>query len=1080
MRGPWLEAQLDYVTLWHGLALLLVALPCRRLMLRARQAGVAVGSEGAWSGLSLFALSWALRCWLCLPGLPPNPLATVPGLAALASLVTAAAVCQWPESSRARRAALPCAAMAAGGVLAWLGLSSAITVLIGGPAALWTAMAMRRRFPQARALCLTLAVYGLLLVASASLRAGWSLAAQYGSVVAALLLMAGAWSLWRRSLESEVETLGRRATLLLAGVSLAALLLGWAVTIWQGHVADIEARGALLQRAHSLARSMHPPRVQALTFTAADASASVYQRLCGQLQAYHRFLGDARGYYTVAPRGRDLVFGPESYAPTDPQASRPGEVYQRPAPGLQAAIGLRQSVVVGPYHDEYGEFLTAFSPVFEARSGNVLAMVGVDLEAPVWRTQVARARRAGLLCTWLLVASLAMGLYLLHLRAEHGGAAISWLRHAEVIATASVGCSLTLVFGLCFYEHERMSAAGTFEHLASATAEALIAQCEDMRIQLLATARLIQASRDLEVNQFERFVLPFASGASPLWGYAPVAGDKLIVGMAAPMSSARSWLGRDLLADPRQRAVVRRALETGLLCGEVEASTEGPQTYLAYQPVTESPRGRVVGVVFCRFAPQDLVNAVLIRGQTDARSVHAELRDTSAPQGERAQAWAAHARRFERAFAVNVLGRAWVVLIRPASDRVVGHPLRVAWALVLICLTATALIVRFVALLRGRQWALERLVSERTAALAERSEALRVDLHRSLEQQQVLAEVAMLPEVLGGDLLATARICTERAAITLGTARASVWTLEPDADCVECLDAYDADLGCHSSGQVLPMAHVAPLIEAASAVRVLASEPESGRSLLRGAAQEHAAGLHLSALLTTLVRVAGEDRAALLLSYRGKDHQWSSDELAFCGQLADQLSLTITNRERLDAQQVLDQSKREVEAILQSVQACVLVIDAESHTILEANSAACRLIGTPRDELVGRSCHERVCPKQLGQCPITDQGQTVDNAERVVLTADGREVPVLKTVVAIRLRDRDCLLESFVDITAQREQQEQLGQALSESERMIRLMVDREERVLELKREVNDLLARLGAEPRYTAGLVTPETEVAL
>lgn len=61
----------------------------------------------------------------------------------------------------------------------------------------------------------------------------------------------------------------------------------------------------------------------------------------------------------------------------------------------------------------------------------------------------------------------------------------------------------------------------------------------------------------------------------------------------------------------------------------------------------------------------------------------------------------------------------------------------------------------------------------------------------------------------------------------------------------------------------------------------------------------------------------------------------------------------------------------------------------------------------------------------------------------------------------------DGVVLSFSDVTAQRESQERLRESLDEIERFNRAMLGREERVLQIKREVNDLLAELGRPPRY-------------
>ncbi|UCE58973.1 MAG: response regulator, partial [Phycisphaerales bacterium] len=102
------------------------------------------------------------------------------------------------------------------------------------------------------------------------------------------------------------------------------------------------------------------------------------------------------------------------------------------------------------------------------------------------------------------------------------------------------------------------------------------------------------------------------------------------------------------------------------------------------------------------------------------------------------------------------------------------------------------------------------------------------------------------------------------------------------------------------------------------------------------------------------------------------------------------------------------------------------VRDAESHLIVEANPAALAMIGGAPKRVVGQLCHKYICPAQMGQCPITDLDQMVDNAERTLLRANGEEPAVLKTVTPILLEGRRHLLESFVDITARKEAEEQL------------------------------------------------------
>jgi PAS domain S-box-containing protein len=126
---------------------------------------------------------------------------------------------------------------------------------------------------------------------------------------------------------------------------------------------------------------------------------------------------------------------------------------------------------------------------------------------------------------------------------------------------------------------------------------------------------------------------------------------------------------------------------------------------------------------------------------------------------------------------------------------------------------------------------------------------------------------------------------------------------------------------------------------------------------------------------------------------------------------------TLVLEERERAQEALQQSEIQLKTILDNVQAGIVILDPETHVIVDVNPVTARLIGASRDEIVGAVCHKYICPAEQGRCPITDLGQNVDNSERELLTADGRRRPVIKTVSQVMLNGRTHLLESFVDIT---------------------------------------------------------------
>jgi len=151
----------------------------------------------------------------------------------------------------------------------------------------------------------------------------------------------------------------------------------------------------------------------------------------------------------------------------------------------------------------------------------------------------------------------------------------------------------------------------------------------------------------------------------------------------------------------------------------------------------------------------------------------------------------------------------------------------------------------------------------------------------------------------------------------------------------------------------------------------------------------------------------------------------TSEDGSFLGGLS--LYEDITERKR--AEEELQDSEERLQTILDSLQAGVVCINAETHTIVDANPAAIEMIGAPKDQIIGHVCHKYICPAEKGKCPITDLGQEVDNSERTLLTATGAEIPILKTATPILLSGQAHLLDIFIDITEKKKLEAQLQQA---------------------------------------------------
>ena len=144
------------------------------------------------------------------------------------------------------------------------------------------------------------------------------------------------------------------------------------------------------------------------------------------------------------------------------------------------------------------------------------------------------------------------------------------------------------------------------------------------------------------------------------------------------------------------------------------------------------------------------------------------------------------------------------------------------------------------------------------------------------------------------------------------------------------------------------------------------------------------------------------------------------------------------NLNRMVAARTLELQESEAlqRTLLGSLPVGVVIVDPETRIIDQVNPHTAVLFGGSADHLVGHRCHALLCPANDGACPVCDLEKTVDNSEREMLRADGSRLPILKTVKRIRLQGREKLLECFVDITPQKQAQQQLESALAEASEM--------------------------------------------
>lgn len=165
------------------------------------------------------------------------------------------------------------------------------------------------------------------------------------------------------------------------------------------------------------------------------------------------------------------------------------------------------------------------------------------------------------------------------------------------------------------------------------------------------------------------------------------------------------------------------------------------------------------------------------------------------------------------------------------------------------------------------------------------------------------------------------------------------------------------------------------------------------------------------------------------------ERSWTEDNISVCKILTSMIC-TYVKKKMLYSN--LKEHSNYLNAVITSLPTALVIVDAETHTIIGANPSAEKITGYMREELVGQKCYHRLCAHKKGECPVTDLGRTINNIQCALFTKFSEKVIIMKSVTSVLLNGKKHLLESFIDVT----EQEKSKQLLKESEHKFRTLFE--------------------------------------
>lgn len=151
----------------------------------------------------------------------------------------------------------------------------------------------------------------------------------------------------------------------------------------------------------SLAASFDPNQVASLSGSSFDEGTQSFDIIRGQLKRIKSSSPRNHFVYLMGKTGDDIYFIADAEEPGSEDYSAPGDIYNEASEELHQIFKDGVGFVEGPIVDKWGRWVSG-SAAIRNHKGEVIAILGFDVDADEWTANIANTRYVGLLLTFLL------------------------------------------------------------------------------------------------------------------------------------------------------------------------------------------------------------------------------------------------------------------------------------------------------------------------------------------------------------------------------------------------------------------------------------------------------------------------------------------------------------------------------------------------------------------------------------------------------------------------------------------------------------------------------------------------------
>ena len=175
-------------------------------------------------------------------------------------------------------------------------------------------------------------------------------------------------------------------------VFLAAIFLFLVVEVTVGfvsyHLAAQSEQQLLLVRAQTVAGAFDSREISQLKGDMSDLAMPAYQSLKQRLIRIGKVSPDLVSVYVTGYRDGGVFFYADSVDNHEVGEATPGLTYEEASPAFTSVLTQGATIFEGPLADRWGTWVSGVAPILDGETGNVVASIGMDIDAKVYGTGV--------------------------------------------------------------------------------------------------------------------------------------------------------------------------------------------------------------------------------------------------------------------------------------------------------------------------------------------------------------------------------------------------------------------------------------------------------------------------------------------------------------------------------------------------------------------------------------------------------------------------------------------------------------------------------------------------------------------